>query len=660
MADAVISTIRIDIEADTGDSESKVERLNSALRKLGSGNNANGTGKQIRSAGKAAGDAERKVGGLQSALGGLSRALGRIMMYRALRSLIKAVTDAFSVGLKNAYTFSAGIESAGHRFAAAMDGMSGASGIMKNQLGAAFISLLAAIAPIVNAIIGLVTRLAVALSQLFGAFTGGTWLRATKSANDLAGACGGGAAAAKEWKNQLLGFDEINRLEDPGDSGGGGGGGGAAFNDMFEDAELTGIFATIHEKIEELKNELDFGPLKEAWNGLKESVQALGDTIVSALGWAWDNILKPLAHWTIERALPEVINLLAAAFNFLNAVLNALKPYLEFLWDNFLQPLAEWTGDLFISALQTITDLLNDLAAVLNGDMSFQEFIDQLTPAEELLLAVATAVGAVSLAMGIYNAVMTIGTAITTALGAAIAFLTSPIGLVILAITALILIGVSLYKHWDEIKAKAAEVWENIKQGWDNFKESLSAAWTEFSTAAKESFTEVWNNIKQPFEDGWAAIKQGWEDLTTWLEEKWNGIKTWWEGLKLGSFHISLPRIVAVGEFSLKPLSVPHFSLEWPEYATGGFPEDGLFFANHSELVGQFSNGKTAVANNEQIIEGIKAGVYEAVVSAMAGMSDSKGSGAVVLNVNGREFMRAVYEDGNAVAQEHGVSLIRV
>ena len=52
-------------------------------------------------------------------------------------------------------------------------------------------------------------------------------------------------------------------------------------------------------------------------------------------------------------------------------------------------------------------------------------------------------------------------------------------------------------------------------------------------------------------------------------------------------------------------------------FANGGFPEDGLFFANHNELVGKFTNGKTAVANNMQIVEGIKAGVYEAVIAAM-------------------------------------------
>lgn len=47
-------------------------------------------------------------------------------------------------------------------------------------------------------------------------------------------------------------------------------------------------------------------------------------------------------------------------------------------------------------------------------------------------------------------------------------------------------------------------------------------------------------------------------------------------------------------------------------FAQGGFPEDGFFYANHNELVGQFSNGRTAVANNEQIVEGISAGVSSA------------------------------------------------
>lgn len=52
-------------------------------------------------------------------------------------------------------------------------------------------------------------------------------------------------------------------------------------------------------------------------------------------------------------------------------------------------------------------------------------------------------------------------------------------------------------------------------------------------------------------------------------------------------------------------------------FASGGFPEDGVFMANHGELVGKFANGRTVVANNNQIIQGIQAGVYQGVYDAI-------------------------------------------
>ena len=55
-----------------------------------------------------------------------------------------------------------------------------------------------------------------------------------------------------------------------------------------------------------------------------------------------------------------------------------------------------------------------------------------------------------------------------------------------------------------------------------------------------------------------------------------------------------------------------------PAYEVGGFPEDGLFFANHNELVGRFDNGRTVVANNTNIQSGIKEGVKEAIAEILA------------------------------------------
>jgi hypothetical protein len=67
-------------------------------------------------------------------------------------------------------------------------------------------------------------------------------------------------------------------------------------------------------------------------------------------------------------------------------------------------------------------------------------------------------------------------------------------------------------------------------------------------------------------------------------------------------------------------------------YATGGFPEDGLFFANSGEMVGQFSNGRTAVANNDQIVTGITQGVYSAMMAYNAQTRGQGGSGDVYLD----------------------------
>lgn len=55
-----------------------------------------------------------------------------------------------------------------------------------------------------------------------------------------------------------------------------------------------------------------------------------------------------------------------------------------------------------------------------------------------------------------------------------------------------------------------------------------------------------------------------------------------------------------------------------PAYEVGGFPEDGLFFANHNELIGQFSNGKTVVAPNPDIQKGIEEAAYRGFVRASA------------------------------------------
>ncbi|MFQ9515339.1 MAG: hypothetical protein ACLRZ9_05885 [Eubacterium sp.] len=87
------------------------------------------------------------------------------------------------------------------------------------------------------------------------------------------------------------------------------------------------------------------------------------------------------------------------------------------------------------------------------------------------------------------------------------------------------------------------------------------------------------------------------------------------------------------------------------KYATGGFPEDGLFFANHEELVGKFSNGKNVVANNAQITDGIEEAAYRGYMRAMASQPTNTNSGIpkveTKIYLDKREIARAVNEENN-------------
>ena len=75
---------------------------------------------------------------------------------------------------------------------------------------------------------------------------------------------------------------------------------------------------------------------------------------------------------------------------------------------------------------------------------------------------------------------------------------------------------------------------------------------------------------------------------------------------------------------------MPKLNVEW--YAEGGFPDTGeLFIARESgpELVGNIGN-RAAVANNDQIVEGIAEAAYQGVSQAMR---ENKGNERQPVNV---------------------------
>ena len=93
-------------------------------------------------------------------------------------------------------------------------------------------------------------------------------------------------------------------------------------------------------------------------------------------------------------------------------------------------------------------------------------------------------------------------------------------------------------------------------------------------------------------------------------------------------------------------------------YATGGFPSTGqLFIARESkpELVGNIG-GRTAVVNNDQIVQAVSMGVYNAVVDAFSTTSDNGNEQPVVVQIDGREVFRAVRSQNDNFRRRTGTS----
>lgn len=261
------------------------------------------------------------------------------------------------------------------------------------------------------------------------------------------------------------------------------------------------IFATIIEHIRnaadytvEWSKKLDFAPLLESINGLLEALKPLTDNIGANLEWFWNNVLLPIAGWTIEDAIPVFLDMLSAAIGTVNEVIEALKPLGTWLWQNFLQPLGEWAGKTIISAMQTITDLLSKFGDWIS---KHQGVIETLTI---IIGSFAAAWGVVAAAVTAWNVVAGIAAGVTTALGAAVAFLTSPIGLTILAIGALIAIGILLYKNWDVVKEKVLGIWNKIKSSLlialNIIKTTWNMAWTGMKNTVISIFNSIWSGIK--------------------------------------------------------------------------------------------------------------------------------------------------------------------
>lgn len=110
---------------------------------------------------------------------------------------------------------------------------------------------------------------------------------------------------------------------------------------------------------------LNFEPLVTAFNNFMAALEPVVDLIMNGLAWAWENVLLPLASWTIEEAAPAILNLLAAALQAIYKVVSALAPILQTIW-SIIKPIVQFIGFSVISIIKGLTDTIAKLGDMLS------------------------------------------------------------------------------------------------------------------------------------------------------------------------------------------------------------------------------------------------------------------------------------------------------
>ncbi len=544
-------------------------------------------------------------------------------------------------------------------------------GMVAGQL---FIPILSKVMPVVNGVAIAIKRLLVGLASLMGvkidfeSFGQSGYKDTSDGLEDISDGYQDVANSAKKATLSLMGFDEINKLQDDTSSSKSSSGGGGSTIDLTDDitkaaaeyeAAWNKAFANMENSAVAWADKIEKAIKKGDWYGIgsyagkqinkginaipwKKTGEAITTAICKTLDFA-DGFVNSVDWEKLGENIVDFINginLGEIAIKAIDLSIDLSKATIKFLW-GALQEIYEKYG--ISGIIKSFLSPFGILSVKFNTE--FLAHIDDSKYVQEAK-----------------NAVDNIKTA--------------------------------AQEKWDEIgewwrNTAIVNWWNNdvapwfTKEKWnelgDNFKSSLQDKWSDFSSWwSTTGIYDWWNNHVAPYftADRWRDMADGirvgiqdkWNNVVNWWDSKpslhaisvaiedfankvrnmWYNFKDWWDNLGLNFPHIKMPHFDIDGELSLMPPQVPKISVDW--YANGGFPNKGqLFVANEvaPEMVGTM-DGRTAVANQQEITTGIANAVYPAVYNAVvAAMSGANNNVNITLQGDADKLFTMVQDKAN-------------
>ena len=528
--------------------------------------------------------------------------------------------------------------------------------------------ILQVVIPVFVKLVDILTQVVTAIAKFFGMLSGKSWgaqVAAAKGLNAEKEAIEGVGSAAEDASKSMASFDEINQITSNQASGGGGGAAGAASTDIAP----------------------DFSNLDMAEDKLHDILGLVGAIAAGLLAW------KIASMFTNDLSKIAGIALAAAgAFALVYFWLDAWKNGIDL--QNFLGMLAGLAA-LAAGLAIAFGPIAAGIALVVGG----------------LAMLVVGIKDVIENGFNLVNTLTIIAGLLAAGIG--ISLLTgSWIPLLIAGFAAALVALVSFTGHGEELI-------EGLKNIIDGFGKFFKGVFTGDLKLAAEGAKQIWEGLKQTWNAIINSIKYAWDMFITWLQSKspmlaaifqtygnfisglFNSIKQWlsgiiefisgvftgdwtkaWEGVKdifkgiwngiitaveyainfiinginllisaLNTIHFEVPDWVPLIGGRSFGISIPLVSnVALPRLAQGAvIPPNREFLA----VLGDQKSGTNIETPLATMVQAFKQAMNEA--GGMGGRSIT-----VVMQVDKREFARAVYQANNDETQRVGVRLAGV